>query len=112
MIANATDLRAALEGFDSSADKMKYGFADTIFAPTAYTKVCFGFDTRETSPMLVEAAMTGAKLMGANVVNYGLCTTPMLHWLVSEKHTKEDEVSLYYENFKGKFLTFLELVKS
>lgn len=36
----------------------------------------------------------------------------MLHWLVSEKHTKEGQASLYHEHFKNRFLSFLSLCDS
>lgn len=90
MLANAVDLKSALLEFDKSHDKIKYGFQESIFVPVSFTTVCFGFDTRETSPSLIEAAIKGATLMGVQVTNHGLCTTPMLHWLVSQQLTKEN----------------------
>jgi len=88
---------------------MKYGFSDSVIAPVSFATACFGFDTRETSPALIQAAMKGAELMGVQVTNHGICTTPMLHWLISEKHTKVNDAPLYYEHFKNKFLAFLSL---
>jgi phosphoacetylglucosamine mutase len=111
-LANAPDIKAALEELDASPDKNKYGFMESIFSPVSFVTVCFGMDTRETSPMLIEAAMTGAKLMGVNVTNHGLCTTPMLHWLVSQQHTNQNDVGLYYQHFKDKLLSFISLCQN
>lgn len=108
-LANAADIKAELEQFDSSQDKSKYGFQESIFTPVSFATACFGFDTRETSPALIDAAIKGAQMMGVQVTNHGLCTTPMLHWLVSEKHTKTGDAGLYHEHFKNRFLAFLSL---
>jgi len=78
----------------------------------AFATACFGFDTRETSPALIDAAIKGAQMMGVQVTNHGLCTTPMLHWLISEKHTKENDSNLYHEHFKNRFLAFLDVCQS
>ena len=75
-LANAPDIRAALEALDGSEEKIKYGFQETIFAESSFATVCFGHDTRETSPALEKAAMEGCKLMGVKPVSHGLCTTP------------------------------------
>lgn len=38
-----------------------------------------GFDSRSHSPFLANLAVVGATIMGANVTNHGLVTTPILH---------------------------------
>eukprot|EP01025_Chloroclados_australasicus_P030337 TRINITY_DN3044_c0_g1_i1.p1 TRINITY_DN3044_c0_g1~~TRINITY_DN3044_c0_g1_i1.p1 ORF type:complete len:574 (-),score=75.60 TRINITY_DN3044_c0_g1_i1:340-1977(-) len=46
--------------------------------PTVY----IGHDTRKSAQQLVEAAVEGAQSVGANVQNWGLCTTPEFHFRV------------------------------
>ena len=97
-IANAPDLRIALEDLDSK--RMTYGFLETIFHPSSLSRTCFAMDTRETSPELLRAAMLGSELMGVKPTNFGLCTTPQLHWLVSQNLFRCDDVGLYTQYFK------------
>ena len=66
-------------------------------------------DTRETSPALLKAVKAACDIMGVKVCNYGLVTTPQLHWLVSENYTDENDTGLYSQEFKENFLTFLSL---
>ncbi|KAI8062471.1 hypothetical protein BC940DRAFT_308700 [Gongronella butleri] len=44
--------------------------------------VIYGFDTRPSCPELVKHLESGLKAAGADAKNYGLLTTPMLHYLV------------------------------
>ncbi|TNV80721.1 hypothetical protein FGO68_gene10832 [Halteria grandinella] len=43
--------------------------------------VFIGMDTRDSSQRLIDAVSQGITLIGACPVNYGLVTTPQLHWL-------------------------------
>ncbi|XP_021922862.1 phosphoacetylglucosamine mutase isoform X2 [Zootermopsis nevadensis] len=45
--------------------------------------VCVGQDTRPSSPGLAQAAVTGIRTMGGKVNDYGIVTTPMLHYFVA-----------------------------
>ena len=112
-IVNAPDLVAFLKNFDANtAEKVKYGFPETmsIFDHVSEDDIMvFGHDTRETSPMLVEAASKAAEIMGLKTINHGLVTTPQLHWLVAQNLIKEGEADIYYEHFAGKYLDFMKL---
>ena len=43
--------------------------------------VFIGMDTRESSERLCNAVSQGITLIGVEPVNFGLVTTPQLHWL-------------------------------
>ena len=75
-IANSKNLKQTLIDFNESERRLKFGFLESIFAPVSFVKACFAMDTRETSPLLLNAAMKGCELMGINGTNFGLCTTP------------------------------------
>ena len=82
-LANCADLKTFLEELDTSADKHKYGLQASIFCPATFSEACFAMDTRVSSPGLVKAAMTGCEMMGVTCTDFGFCTTPQLHWLIS-----------------------------
>lgn len=44
--------------------------------------VLVGMDTRKSSPLLCEALMTGISAAGGSATNFGLLTTPQLHYIV------------------------------
>ncbi|KAF7728295.1 Phosphoacetylglucosamine Mutase [Apophysomyces ossiformis] len=44
--------------------------------------VIYGFDTRPSCPELVKCLESGLQVSGAKATNFGLLTTPMLHYLV------------------------------
>lgn len=69
-------------------------------------------DTRESSPILLKAAMKGCELMGVKITNFGLCSTPQLHWLISQKLTKEADKPKYAQYFTKAFLSFIKLIES
>lgn len=75
-IANSKNLRATLVDFNESEKRLKFGFLESIFAPVSFVEACFAMDTRNTSPLLLKAAMRGCELMGIQGTNFGLCTTP------------------------------------
>lgn len=82
-LANTQDLRALLEKIDNTDMKHQLGFQETVFHADSFAQACFAKDTRETSEMLIQAAMKGCELMGVKITNFGLCSTPQLHWLIS-----------------------------
>lgn len=45
-------------------------------------RVIYGRDSRESGPALVAALEDGFKVSGAQVANYGVVTTPQLHYIV------------------------------
>lgn len=95
--------------FNESERRLKFGFLESIFAPVSFVEACFAMDTRDTSPKLLQAAMRGCELMGIKGTNFGLCTTPQLHWLVANRLTHANDSGLYIQYFKENFLTFLSL---
>jgi len=66
-------------------------------------------DTRESSPALTAAAIAACEIMGVKACNYGVCTTPQLHWLVAHKYTNSNEAGLYVQHCREVFMSFLTL---
>lgn len=70
-------------------------------------------DSRESGPALERATLDGLKALDANVKEYGLLTTPELHYLVRSFNTKEEfgkssEIG-YYEKLSTAFKQLHEL---
>ncbi len=63
--------------------------------------VIVGCDTRPSSEALVKSIIDGVSVFqNAKVINYGILTTPQLHWMVwrgNEEH-KQKTVNDYYEH--------------
>lgn len=79
------------------ADEMLATFHDCIqqnqvdcktYPPT----VIFGRDTRPSGDGLVEALRTGLEAVGAKIVDFGIITTPQLHYLVKASNTQKDAI--------------------
>lgn len=75
----------------------------------SFVQVCLGMDNRESSPGLLNAIQAACELLNVNVTSYGLVTTPMLHWLVSQGMTDAKEVGNYHINFCKAFIDYLAL---
>jgi phosphomannomutase len=60
-------------------------------------------DTRDSSPALVAAALAACEIMGVMTCNYGVCTTPQLHWLVSHSYVFPSDVVMYEKHSKKVF---------
>jgi phosphoacetylglucosamine mutase len=84
-IVNSKDLRKTLEEIDSKEMRQKYNIKNSIFNPNNKAHAFFGMDTRSTSPMLCYAAYQACQIMGVQGTELGLCSTPQLHWLISNK---------------------------
>jgi Phosphoglucomutase/phosphomannomutase, alpha/beta/alpha domain I len=54
-------------------------------APSDGARVFIGHDTRQSSPELAQCAALGVRLAGVPAMHIGLCTTPMLHFVVREQ---------------------------
>ena len=108
-LANCADLRTFLEELDNSPDKHKYGLQESIFCKTTFAEACFAMDTRVTSPALVKAAMTSCEMMGVTCTDFGFCTTPQLHWLISQNKTKKMDHGLYISHLREVFMAFMVL---
>jgi phosphomannomutase len=59
----------------------RFLFSGGAFAPTH--RIVVGQDARESSPVLFDAFARGAMDWGADVLDIGLCTTPMLYFAVN-----------------------------
>ena len=94
-LVNSKDLGKTLTELDEVSNRVKYGFMETIFYGSGMSKASFAMDTRESSPALLNAAMTGCQSVGVATTNFGLCTTPQLHWLVSQNLTDPKNWDLY-----------------
>lgn len=69
-------------------------------------------DSRDSGPALEDAVLDGLKSLDANVKQFGLLTTPQLHFLVRNFNTNESKVeSSYYENTSKAFHELHELTK-
>lgn len=69
-------------------------------------------DSRDSGPALEDAVLDGLKSLEANVKQFGLLTTPQLHFLVRNFNTNESKVeSSYYENTSKAFHELHELTK-
>lgn len=80
-------------------------------------QVFVGCDTRPSSEKLVEAVMDGIGAMAGSLIpvtNFGLCTTPELHWLVAEANKRCPdrepviEKQLYWEQLSAGFIGGVE----
>jgi len=72
-------------------------------------RIFVGRDTRPSSSHLSELLIAGAKSLDAEVVDYGLCTTPQLHWLVKEANSGHDAtIDAYYQRLSESFKVALE----
>ncbi len=63
-------------------------FGQVVFEKLNSNNIAIGYDGRLTSPKLYEALSTGLKDSGANVLNIGMCPTPMLYF--ADYHLKTD----------------------
>jgi phosphoacetylglucosamine mutase len=108
-MANADDIVVWFKGFDGSEQRLRYGFMETVFAEATFSLACFAMDTRSSGPALLAAAIKGCKLMGVEPQNFGVCSTPQLHWLIANQQTHFNCVGLYVQFFKQNFLTFLSI---
>jgi phosphoacetylglucosamine mutase len=57
-------------------------------------------DTRESSPRLIEDVTQGISLIGAHPINFGLVTTPQLHWLTQKFNQVKDQEPEAYKSIK------------
>lgn len=90
LIVNAEDIRKFLTNFNEEQNREQYGFTEDIFKAQDEDNmpvVLLGMDTRESSQNLLRWTKEGIKSVGVNYVDFGLCTTPMLHWFVANDIT-------------------------
>lgn len=114
-IVNSEDLLSTLLAFDLKDYSAKYGFEDSIFSepvagPEGEPVAIFGMDTRESSPTLLKYAIAGCNATGVKHVDFGLCTTPQLHWNVANGITNAANKHLYSKQMVDAFLAFASLI--
>lgn len=83
--ANSKDIAQTLLDLNDGKLGINLGFDlfDIIFSSDKHIcDVFLGHDTRETSYNLIVACGQGVDLTGSNPKNFGLVTTPQLHFLV------------------------------
>ena len=108
-LVNSKDLASTLNDFDDE-------FRDhNIFGHRGYVFV--GQDTRESSERLSASLRNGITLIGCNSINFGLVTTPQLHFLtekgnnLGEERYSEIKADDYSEFFAKQYKEFLEVIK-
>ena len=79
----AYDIRAKL-GADLNED-IAYRIGRSTAETLGASQVVIGFDARETSPTLAEAAARGVRAAGADVLDIGLCGTEEMYWAVTSQ---------------------------
>lgn len=81
--------------------------AECVPEPGTGDPVVFvGADTRPSSPELVACAVTGVQLTGVHVVNVGICSTPMLHFVVWEQ--RDGSFDHYFHRLAAGFRALTE----
>lgn len=63
-------------------DEVAYRVGRALVTFLGVSEVVVGHDMRKSSPAISKALMAGIMDQGANVVDIGLCSTPMLYWTV------------------------------
>ena len=69
--------------------------------PCDNAAVVLAGDTRESTAALMQAARDGVQLTGAEVMDIGICTTPMLHYQVVR--TNDSQLEEYYQRLVNGF---------
>ena len=69
-------------------------------------------DTRETSRPLTKAAIKACATCCVTPIDYSLCTTPMVHWFVSNKVLNVKDKSKYVLHMSNAFNNFMKVAKT
>lgn len=83
-ISNAVDEHEIFSIYNHLVEKLSI---DTSFPG----RVIYGHDSRASANVLVKSLEDGFKVSGAQVANYGLVTTPQLHYIVRCLNTKNSD---------------------
>ncbi|XP_022917833.2 phosphoacetylglucosamine mutase [Onthophagus taurus] len=77
---------------------------------TERVHIYVGKDTRPSSPSLAKSLMDGVLALGGKPVDFGIVTTPQLHYFVACKNTKQEYGVATEEGYYNKLITaFLKL---
>ncbi|KAH8298620.1 hypothetical protein KR018_001665 [Drosophila ironensis] len=79
---------------------------------TTSSQVFVGMDNRYHSPRLLKAVADGVIALKGNVKEYGIVTTPMLHYFVVAANTKEVYGKPTEEGYYEKLITAFELLRN
>ena len=79
----AYDIRAKL-GADLN-EEIAYRIGRSVAETLKAAQVIIGYDARETSPMLAQAAARGVRAAGADVFDIGLAGTEEMYWAVTSQ---------------------------
>nr|XP_023907980.1 phosphoacetylglucosamine mutase 2-like [Quercus suber]POF16579.1 phosphoacetylglucosamine mutase 2 [Quercus suber] len=103
-LANAKDADETVDAFHECQKQNQVDWQS--YPPT----VIFGRDTRPSGEGLVEALRSGLEAVGAKFIDYGILTTPQLHYLVKASNTQKDAIPYgdvseegYYEKLAKAF---------
>jgi len=66
-------------------EEIAYRIGRSISETLKAAQVVIGFDARETSPMLAQAAARGVRAAGADVLDIGLAGTEEMYWAVTSQ---------------------------
>lgn len=84
--AYATSLANA--NSDEEIESIYNNLVKTLSIDTSIpAKVVYGRDSRESGPALIKALQDGLKVTNAEATDYGLVTTPILHYIVRSLNT-------------------------
>ena len=68
------------------------------------------WDTRESSPILIDAIKTGLGILHVPYTEKGLITTPMLHYILAN-HKLNLQVENYLNDLVSDYLYFIDLLE-
>ena len=72
-------------------------------------KVFVGRDTRDSSPSLCALVVEGVHALGGEVEDFGVVTTPLLHWAVQRRNDGADcSADCYYRTLAAAFSSALQ----
>jgi len=94
-LVNSNDLKSTLKElcqthFKSFIDEFD---AQSLVSAEHRANVLVAHDTRASCPRLLDAFITGVEELNGNLINYGLLSTPQLHYMIRCRNTN----SLYGE---------------
>ena len=81
-IFKSYDIRGLVEG--ELSEELAFRVGQAVTALTGAKTVVVGRDMRETSPGLAKSVIQGVTSLGANVVEIGMCSTPMFNFAVTQ----------------------------
>lgn len=116
-LVNSNDLKMTLKSLAENEFKEFIGKYDVENSKSSEyrAKVMVAHDTRVSCPLLLDAFKTGVEDLNGLLTNYGLLTTPQLHYMVrchnsNEKYGVPSETG-YYQKLSKAFNNIWSLIK-